>query len=198
MASEQLTITTRVVDRASQQLQQLRQELQQLEQPRNVEVRATIQHELREFERELERITGASREAEVIVRVNRDDWDAFRRDVEEPIERRCGSIYRGASGRPKTWARGSSGSFGRPSRSYRASRSPCRRAGWVVLLSRGWGSLRRVFRAWALFLPPQVRRRLRLSAPVWSPLPPCRLCPAMRPLWGLGWLPLHPCPHNRP
>ena len=86
MASEQLTITTRVVDRASQQLQQLRQELQQLEQPRNVEVRATIQHELREFERELERITGASREAEVIVRVNRDDWDAFRRDVEEPID----------------------------------------------------------------------------------------------------------------
>ena len=86
MASEQLTITTRVVDRASQQLQQLRRELQQLEEPRNIEVRASIRHELREFERELERVVGARREAEVAVRVNRDEWDTFRRELEEPID----------------------------------------------------------------------------------------------------------------
>lgn len=84
MATETLTITIRAQDRASQELQQLRQALNELEQPKTIPIE--LRHELGELERELERVLGDPRTVEIALA--RDEWDTFRRDLEQPLQTR--------------------------------------------------------------------------------------------------------------
>lgn len=81
MASETLTITTRVVDQASSDLQEIRRTLQDLGQP--VEIRVSLNHQLPEFEQDLDRVFGQERTIDVAV--NRDAWDTLRQDIEQPL-----------------------------------------------------------------------------------------------------------------